>query len=258
MLQGYKIIAVFASETTNLEHFEHMIHQLLSFGHVIDGFQIYVDKCIAKTAKTIKNIDLLKTMNVRINICNKNKMFTQCCNVDTIYVYFDSNIILIDTLSRFVKFIEFRIGNPKYFLVFANVLNNVLCSHILQRQGRLPYNKGITEYVYTDPIGCMSGEFAKSIHTYILGRLKTNADMSAFHMNCNWELLFKEHIDLHCMSWLGSHFATFGGCIDSNNIDWLTSVKTEQINKNNIIFGNFVLVNYSYPGQHKYLADAKI
>jgi hypothetical protein len=65
------------------------------------------------------------------------KFFKNYTDKNTVYIRFDDDIIWIDNEEKLQDFIQFRIDNPKYFLIFANTINNGICNYIHQRTGAL-------------------------------------------------------------------------------------------------------------------------
>ena len=169
--------------------------------------------------------------------------FKNCKDINTIYVRFDDDIVVVDNIEQFKKFLMFRKNNPEYFLVYANIINNAICTHIHQRNGNIGFNNGISGYECIDRIGWKDENFAKYIHLHVLNNLK--GDISLFRMK-NWILYYFERVSINVISWMGSEFNKFNGVIDPDEEGFLSVKKPKSIGKMNVIFGDFVCSHYAF------------
>ena len=137
--------------------------------------------------------------------------------------------------------VEFRINHPEYFLVYGNILNNAILSHIHQKSGKLSTKDGNVGYSCMDDIGWKNGEFTLKLHEYVLGKT-----LSYFYFKDIWNLVDFERVSINCISWLGSEFKRFEGNVGTDEEQWLSSDKPRELNKTNCIFGQFVCVHYAF------------
>jgi len=175
--------------------------------------------------------------------------FKNCCDVNTVYVRFDDDIVCIDGIKEFSDFLKFLIENPQYFLVYANILNNAVISHIQQRHGTLDLNKGIAGYACMDPVGWNNGPFAEHIHEQIISK---KFELSQFKMN-NWLLYFFERVSINAVAWLGEELSKFGGKIHWDEEEYISVVKPRELNLANIIYGGFSCVHYAFYTQRPHI-----
>jgi hypothetical protein len=168
--------------------------------------------------------------------------FRNCCESNTIYVRFDDDIVCTQGIEEFSKYLQYRIDHPEYFLVYANIVNNAILSHIHQRNGVLDLSKGISGYSCMDDIGWKNGDFALNIHKQVI---KNNCDLSLYKTN-NWILYNFEHVSINVVSWLGEELAKFNGKVGQDEEGYISCVKPREINKFNIIYGGFVCVHYAF------------
>jgi hypothetical protein len=94
--------------------------------------------------------------------------FKECVMPNTVYVRLDDDVIFLDDLEAFKGFLDFRIMNPHYFLVYANILNNALVSYLHQDLGNLGMSHGRVGYSCMDSVGWASGPFAAYLHDRVL------------------------------------------------------------------------------------------
>jgi len=253
MLYNYRIVVV--TPAGRRRYLELLIPQIIKLRPVVDEYRLWVNTVDNNDIEYMKSVekeypDFIKLEyltiphNGNFSICS---FFKNCTDLKTIYVRFDDDIIFVDKIESFTKFIEFRINNPEYFLVYANILNNAVISHIHQRLGNFNLDKGITGYSCMDNIGWNNQEFAVNLHNTIL---KEPVDLSKYYFN-KWILYFFERVSINCLAWLGSTFAEFNGNVDRDEEQWLSVDYPKSVNKMNIIFGNFVVVHYAFYPQRE-------
>ncbi len=177
--------------------------------------------------------------------------FPACTDPSSIYVRFDDDVVQLDSASAFERLLQFRISHPEYFLVYGNILNNAVCSHILQRFGKLSTAPGIAGYDCTDRVGWNSPSFAESIHEQVRAR---GHDLSAFRIPGFWELFHNERVSINCISWLGSTFAHFSGRVGRDEEQWLSVDKPRSCGLRNAIFLEYVVVHYAFYTQRPHLS----
>lgn len=220
---------------------------------VIDEYRLWVNTENAEDIEYMQNfqkentefvtLEYLPTgINVNGNLSIFN-FFKNCKDSNTIYVRFDDDIVLVDNVQQFEKFLKFRKNNPQYFLVYANIINNAICTHIHQRHGNIGVDKGLGGYECMDPIGWKDGNFTKYIHNTVINNFK--GDISSFRMN-NWILYHFERVSINVISWLGSEFNKFDGVIGNDEEHFLSCEKPKSINRLNVIFGDFVCTHYAF------------
>jgi hypothetical protein len=179
--------------------------------------------------------------------------FKRCTNDNTIYIRFDDDIVLLDTIDAFKKYIDFRIDNPDYFIVYPTILNNAIVSHILQRAGKISLNAGISGYQCVDDIGWKDPKFAANLHDEIIKKLEDGETLSYFHM-CDWKLYYNERVSINGISWIGSDFRNLcNGVVGIDEELELSVEMPKRFNKLNCIYGGFVIVHYAFHTQRELL-----
>jgi hypothetical protein len=183
---------------------------------------------------------------------SNSSIYPSCVEKDTVYVRFDDDVVLIDSPSAFVDLVRFRIANPQYFLVYGNIMNNAIVSHIHQSLGNLNLDAGVAEYDCADEMGWKNPRFAANVHLQVL-----DGPLSRFHID-TWNLPDHERVSINCISWLGSDFAEFGGVVGSDEEQWLSVDRPKESQTTNCIFGGFVCVHYASDTQRDYLDKTDI
>lgn len=256
MYKDYKIVV--CTPSGRRRYLELLVPQVLAYGSVVDEYRLWVNTSDAKDIAWMKEqaeanpkIFLERHTNSidTFSNCTIHHFFKNTVDEKTIYIRFDDDVILLDTLPNFLKFLDYRIDNPDNYLVFANILNNAIVSHIQQRAGNIPLNNGIAGYKCTDPVGWGDPMFAKHIHDTIIAN---NFDLDTFKMN-DWICYSYERVSINAMAWFGKDFAQFDGQVDRDEEVWLTTIKPKQLQRMNVIYGGYNVVHFAFHPQREVL-----
>lgn len=201
--------------------------------------------------KTIQIEGIIEVSN--LNIC---KFFKFACDEDAVYIRLDDDIVFIEK-GFFDKLYRYRIENPEPFLVYGNIINNAIISYLHQNNGLVNYPEKLT-YNCGDRVGWEMPFFAEAIHRAFI------ADVKAGNID-KWHNSFKEHVckdfervSINCIAWLGKTFAEFGGDVNKCEEPWLSSVKSCELNKPNVIFGDAIVAHFAFFTQRNHLDRTNI
>ena len=257
MVDGHKVVTVTPS---GRQRFVEILHNyLISMRHIIDNHVWWINTNDQADIDYLENItaqypDFYSTKylpdhpNYNFNNLNIYKFYKYTKDENTVYVRFDDDIVFVEK-SEFENFIKFRINNPQYFLVFANTVNNNYCTYIHQMLGAVDVGEHrhlnqlpLVEYRHDNQVLLDPNYTLKSIFDFCVA-LGTGK-ISKFKFN-KWIFHNFEKCNIHCFSWLGSEFNKF----DDVGIDeesWLTIYKPRERSMKNCVYGNFIVVHYSY------------
>lgn len=176
--------------------------------------------------------------------------FRGCCDPDTVYIRLDDDVVWLE--PGFVrKLAAFRREHPEYFLVYGNIVNNVVLSHLHQRFGNVGTEDGVVGYNYIDEVGWKSSAFVRRLHEAFLASA-ARGETAKWHFP-QWELADFEHVSINCVSWLGSEFAAFGGEVERDEETFIAVTKPRQLGKKNCIFGGALCVHYAFCMQRDFM-----
>lgn len=253
--KGYNIIVV--TPAGRKKYLEILIPLVLGLG-VVDEYQLWVnttnDDDIAYMESVESDKDKVKLVRLPHDMkVNGNStigyFFKNCTDPNTIYVRFDDDIVGLDTEDAFLRFLDYRIANPQFFLVYGCILNNAIVSHLLQRSMQLDTKLGTSSYRCMCPVGWGNGEFAKNIHDQIA---KANFDLSKFRLGCNWKLHDHERVSINCICWLGHGLQkACGGIVGSDEEVELSTHIPKKNDSMNVIFGGFCCVHFAFYTQRE-------
>jgi hypothetical protein len=259
MVDGRKVVSV---TPAGRQRYVEILHQyLINLRHIIDNHVWWIN------TNNQADIDYLESLvkdypdfystkylpdhpNYRFTNLNIHNFFDESNDENTVYVRFDDDIVFIE-ISEFENFIRFRIENPQYFLVYANIVNNNFCTYIHQVLGAIDVGEHLElkelpllEYTCLNQVLHNPNYILKSFHDFFIAL--NSGDLSKFKFK-KWIFHNYERCSINCISWLGSEFAKF----DKVGLDeepWLSSYKPRERSMKNCVYGNFLVVHYSYGG----------
>ena len=250
MLNGKKIIVV--TPAGRKKYLQVLFKYILQLKPVITEYRLWINTEDQDDIEYMKKFQSENDDFVRLEylppgikvdgIKTIHHFFRNCCQENTVYVRFDDDIVCMQGIDEFTNYLKFRINHPEYFLVYANIINNAILSHIHQRNGFFDLTRGISGYECMDKTGWNNGEFAKNIHNQVINN---NCDLSIYKIN-NRVLYYFERVSINVVSWLGEEFARFNGRVGWDEEDYISCTKPKEINKFNIIYGGFVCVHYAF------------
>ncbi len=265
MVDGYKVISV--TPAGRKRYLEILHKYLINSRHVIDNHVWWVNtnnesdvEYLQSLANEYPDFYSLKFLpdhpNCKYNNLNIHKFFKDCIDEKTVYIRFDDDIVFID-LPNLESFVRFRIENPQYFIVYANIINNNLCTHIHQRIGAVSVGEHLelnevqlVDYDYNNRTLTQPNYTLVSFRDFY-NSLQQNK-LSDFRFQ-KWIFHEYERCSINCIAWLGSEFAKF----DSVGIDeepWISNYKPRERSMKNCVYGNFLVVHYSY-GNNREMVD---
>jgi hypothetical protein len=257
MVDNYKVVSV--TPAGRKRYIEVLHKYLINCKHIIDNHIWWINtdnqediEYIQSLVQQFPKFYSLKFLpdhpNYKFNNMNIHKFFDDCKDENTVYVRFDDDIVFIET-EKLEDFLRFRINNPQYFIVYANIINNNFCSYIHQRLGAIgagefqDFNElPLLEYVFENDTLTQPNYTLINFQAFFK-KISQNA-LSDYKFP-KWVFHQYERCSINCISWLGSEFAKF----DHVGIDeepWLSSYKPRERFMKNCVYGNFIVVHYSY------------
>src|ERR1700733_8196139 len=175
MYKNYRVVAV---TPAGREKYLEILAPYLINCELIDEWRLWVN---TTNVSDIEYMRILSSNNPKITLeYNRpefpvgilplgytiHQFYRNCCDHKTIYIRFDDDICWIDYWS-IVHLLFCRVLNRSNFLIFANIINNAIISHLYQRFGHIRYNKIVT-YLCMDSVGWGCPEFSEVVHRTFL------------------------------------------------------------------------------------------
>lgn len=188
-----------------------------------------------------------------VSNANISRFFPHAADPDCVYVRLDDDIVYLEP-GFFDTLIGFRVAHPAPFLVYGNIVNNAVISHLHQRNGRFRYPL-LGGYNCTDPIGWGDPRFAETVHRAFLADVRAGR-LDLWHRSFSaWHCMNHERVSINCISWLGREFARFGGRVGADEEQWLSVDKPSSLgsHSHNVICGAAVASHFAFFTQREHL-----
>jgi hypothetical protein len=192
----------------------------------------------------VKLIPLCVPFNRNMTIYS---FYKDCLDSDAVYLRLDDDVIWLE--ANFVsKMFTFREQRKEFSLVFANIVNNAIISHIYQRSGLLDCRHGKCVYNCTDHVGWHSAEFAMYLHEQFLQDLR-RGEISRWRCFPEWHLHDFERVSINSISFFGADMVKFDGEVLPDEEPWMACYLPQQLNKIAAINGNALCVHFAFGPQ---------
>lgn len=255
MFGNHRVVCV--TPAGRRRYMELLVPQVLASG-CVDEYQIWVNTRDEGDLAYLRSLPLL---DPRIRLVESplppngnatiNQFFTGCIDPDAVYVRFDDDIVHIEP-GGIERLVAFRLENPGYFLVFPLIVNNAVCSHILQENGVLSGGGQYVPAQAMDKLAWADPAFAEGLHRAFLHLLRTG---DVGRLRFDRRLVAMNRVSINCISWLGATFAGFGGVVPDgqDEEEWLTVRHPGRHGLVNCIHGEVVVAHFAFYPQRERL-----
>lgn len=239
-----------------------LFKNLIKCKNEFDFWDLWINTTNEKDIKFMENL-ALKNNFIRLKYLtvpwNHNlsiySFFKNYKDPQEIYLRLDDDIVYIQKGS-IQKIFNERIKDDKSFLLYGNIVNNAILSHIHQRTGNIDYSEGICGYACMDPVGWKNPKFAELAHRSFLNKISKKSE-DEFKIK-NWNLHYYERVSINAISWTGKCFAEFDGVVSRDEEQWLSVEKPKELSRPNKIIGDTLFSHYAFHTQRAYLETTDI
>jgi hypothetical protein len=178
-----------------------------------------------------------------------NAFYRQCTEEDTIYFKLDDDIVWMepDTITKMVRF---RIDHPEYFIVSPLVINNAICTYILQNAHKIKLDRYYPARA-NESILWGSGTFAAQLHDWFLTTQLPNDHYKSLH--CGKHPIAINRFSINTILWFGHEMKKFEGIVDGDDEEWLSVIKPTELGVSNCINGDAIVAHFAFYIQRKLL-----
>ena len=261
MYKNYRIVVVTPSGRQK--------YQSLLFKYIKNNFDIIDEYRIWLNTKNKEDIFWLQNIkNKKVTIDSRENVndikticqyFDNCIDHNTIYIRLDDDIVYLEKLF-FQKLIDFRINNPDFLFVSANIINNHFCFNVQKKLGLINFIDNLL-----DP------KQAEKLHNYFIDLVYKNKIEKMFfdkEIASNYE-----QININAICWFGKHLDKNYKIIKKNKIIYKKSLvqficENEEMNitnvlpkitkKYNCVCGDAVCSHFSFRQQIDYLKNTDL
>lgn len=223
---------------------------------------------------------------------NVKRFYNYCVEPETFYFKVDDDIIFIED-NTFEKMCEYKLNNPKTFLTYPIIINNVWCTHFLRKYDAIDVSKcrmcDETWYSDFDKVkeiiksakSIMSDNIDEPKLTNFLPEDRVMSQLYWYNpqfaydmLNNTYEYIINnqmqdlnipnitldyEPVSINFIMWSGEDFAKFDGNVRSlDDEPWLSMFYPLKFDLKNAIVGDVRVVHYAYWPQRNYLNTTDI
>ena len=182
-----------------------------------------------------------------------NAFYRNCLDNDAIYFKIDDDVIWMEE-DAIRKMLDFRIDNPDAFLVSPMIVNNPVCSYLLQVYGKLP----IRQYQMANPLGAIfwkSGEFALELHNWFLAK-NFYKDIDKLHTGSH--PIGANRLSINAIMWFGKEMASLQGEVPGDDEEFLSCIYPTRKGMVNSVNGDCIMIHYAFFTQRAFLDSTDI
>ncbi len=195
------------------------------------------------------------------------RFFDYTKDPNTIYIRFDDDIVFIDT-NKIQNFIDFRIDNPNYFVVFANIINNGLCMALQHSIKNLNPALPPIEMKFDNQ------SWGNWIYAYIVHKdfyMDVKCGKLSKYMFDYAKITELTYVSINCFAYFGKDFEYFNYENEYHNFTmtengkqyypdeevWISVLKPNREKKQNIVYGGFVTSHFAFGVQRMMLESTE-
>lgn len=253
MFEGYRVVAV--TPAGRRRYMEVLVPQILGIP-LVDRYDIWVntddpgdraffDGLAAKydRVRLVPLADGLKPQTDSIY-----SFHTTTLDVDTIYIRFDDDIVWLEP-GFFETLLRFRVDHPEHFLVMPLIINNAICTNLLQTLGKIKPWRNVRANCL-DRIGWGQPAFALALHRFFLKLIDGN---QTARLHCGAHLIALNHFSINCISYFGRDLAAFGGIVGVKEEEELTAVIPVRLRRTNAICADTIAAHFAFFTQRAWM-----
>lgn len=258
MYKSYKVVANTA--VGRRRYLKYLLPQVLA-SKTVDRYDLWVntiDKVdiafFQAMAEEFPKLNLIWQPKGEINgIFSMADFYPFCQEENTIYIKLDDDVVWFAS-NFFEEICRFRVENPDYFLVSPMVINNGICTYILQSRGLLKTNEYLRCQGYD--LAVYNGVLAEQLHEwFITNYLKTNRYNELY---CGENIIAMQRFAINAVAWFGDAFKQFGGKVVGDDEEFLTIKYPVTKNLVNCFDCNTIVSHFSFSAQREYLDKTDI
>ena len=246
MFEGYRVVAV--TPAGRRRYMELLVPQILS-SPLVDRYDIWVntanraDKAFLEgLAATYDRVRLVPQPDGKAPGVKAIHGFHRMAqDEDTIYIRFDDDVVWMEP-GFFETLLRFRLDHPQHFLVMPLIINNALCSNLLQSIRKIL----IWRHVHTncfDQIGWNHPEFAIALHRFLLGLIGRN-ETHRLHDGAHQIALSR--FSINCICWFGRDLAAFDGVVAEEEEEELSAAIPVRLKRSNAFCTDTIAAHFAF------------
>lgn len=259
MYNNYKVVVNTAAGRRR--YMQYLIPFIVS-SEIVDRYDIWINthngadiEFFLKCAETFPKINLVWQPDGVVNgIKSINAFYLKCVEDDTIYFKLDDDIIWMES-NLIEKMVKFRIDNPEYFLVSPLVINNALCTYLLQERKKIKLNQYYNSRA-SHKILWRNGDFAVELHQWFLNTKLRNDSFAELY--CGKQPVAMTRFSINSILWFGHEMRKFNGDVPGDDEEFLSCIYPTRQGLSNCINGDAILAHFAFFTQREKLDKENI
>jgi hypothetical protein len=167
--------------------------------------------------------------------------FPGALDEDTIYIRLDDDVVWLER-GFFETLLRFRIANPRYFLVMPLIINNAVCTHLLQTCGKIAPSRFVGA-TCMDPVGWREASFAVLLHRFFLDLA---ARGEAHRLHCGPREIALNRFSINAICWFGRDMAAIGGEVRPAEEEDLSNIIPTRLGRSNCFCTDTIAAHFSF------------
>lgn len=254
MYRGYKIVVNTAAGRRR--YMQYLVPFVLS-SDIIDRYDIWIN---THNGADIEFFKRLANKYSKINLCwqpegivngisSINAFYKSCIEEDTIYFKLDDDIIWMDK-DAIKDMVDFRIDNPRYFLVTPLVINNALTTYLLQVRNKIKLKK-YCNAVSGHDILWKDGSFASDLHKWFFNNYLQNGEYKKLYIGK--QEMGMTRFSINSILWFGKEMKKINGVVPGDDEEFLSCIYPSMHNLSNCWNGDTIMSHFAFFPQRERL-----
>lgn len=254
MYRNYQVVC---NTAAGRRRYMQYLHPPIIASDLVDRYDIWIntkDPCeiefFKQVAKKYSKVRLVWQPDGLVNgIKSINAFYKTCVEEDTIYVKLDDDIIWFEP-DFFEKMLAFRVDNPDYFLVSPMVLNNAVCTYMMEVFEKIKLSHYMNARA-NHPILWKSPIFAFQLHKWFLENYLKTGRSNELH--CGKIPIATNRFSINSILWFGSVMKQFNGIVTGDDEEFLSVIKPTQLKMSNCFNCDVLVSHFAFRPQRAYL-----
>ena len=258
MFEGHRVVAV--TPAGRRRYMELLVPQILGCA-LVDRYDIWVNTpdpgdlaFLEGVAKLDPRVRLVRHPDGAAPTIESIGAFHRtACDADSIYVRLDDDVVWLEP-GFFETLLRFRIDHPDYFLVMPLILNNAVCSFLLQSFGRIETTK-LLRPACMDEFGWRDPYLALDLHRMLIDLIE-RGETRRLHIAPSEIALNRFSINSIC--WFGKVMAGYAHEIGTEEEEDLSLLLPLKHGLRSCFAGNTIAAHFAFIFQRRKLETTGI
>lgn len=258
MFEGYRVVCV--TPAGRRRYMELLAPQVLGCD-VVDRYDIWMNtdhpadrKFLESLAQEFPRVRLVPhPSGARPSPQSIGAFHPAATDADTIYIRLDDDVVWLES-GFFETLLRFRIDRPEHFMVMPLIVNNALCSFMMQSMGKISISRLLSTNCF-DRLGWRDPRFALQLHRFLLDLIR-RGETAKLHFGAQVCALSRFSINSLC--WFGRDLAPVAATVTAEEELELSAVIPARLGRTNCFCTDTIAAHFAFFSQRDRLDRAGI